>query len=102
MPIALRPAQLARRAAATSRGTASLTRRTFKAQAFAAATFGAEFTGPLPEVPGPELPPLPEELPPSVEVEGALGAAASLLLAPSVFAAGFESPPSDGLDLFEE
>jgi len=71
-------------------------------QAFAAATFGAEFTGPLPEeVPDPELPPLLEELPLLVEVEGVLGAAAPPLES-SVLAAGFESPPSEGFDLLEE
>ena len=59
------------------------------AQALAAATFGAEFTGPLPDEPEPEpeLPPVPgvEEVPEE----------------PSGFAAGLGSPPSD-FGLLEE
>jgi len=69
------------------------------AQAFAAATFGAEAAGPLPEEPDPELPPPLEEPPPLVE--GALGAAVPPLEL-SVFEAGFESPPSDPFDLPDE
>jgi hypothetical protein len=78
--------------------------------AFAAATFGAEFTGPLPDEPELPLPdelelPLPDEpeLPPPVEPElPPLEPELSLLLEveaapvePSVFAAGFDSAPSD-------
>jgi len=57
--------------------------------ALAAATFGAEFTGPLPDEPEPE-----PELPPVPGVEG-------VPEEPSGFAAGLDSPPSD-FGLLEE
>jgi len=64
--------------------------------AFAAATFGAEFTGPLPDEPEPEL--LPEsELPPLPPLAGVEVVPEEL----SGFAAGLDSPPSD-FGLLEE
>src|SRR5262249_46048139 len=77
------------------------------AQAFAAATFGAEFTGPLLEEPDREVEPDPPD-PPDPEVEPELP---PVLLLPAVevlpdeepsdVAAGLDSPPSD-FGLLEE
>jgi hypothetical protein len=69
----------------------------FHAHAFAAATFGAEFTGPLPDDPEPEPePPEPESPEPELVLAGADGVALS------DFAAGFASPPSEGFPLLDE
>jgi len=60
----------------------------------AAATFGAEFTGPLPDEPDPEVelePPLPLSVP---DVDVLAGEASEVL-------AGLDSPPSD-FGLLEE
>lgn len=68
------------------------------AHAFAAATFGAEFTGPLPDDPEPELGPLLPELEPELLLP-LLGVEVVPEL--SGFAAGLDSPASD-FGLFEE
>jgi hypothetical protein len=71
------------------------------AHALAAATFGAEFTGPLPDEPDPEVEPEPELEPPlplPVPVPGVEELPDEEL---SGFAAGLDSPPSD-FGLLEE